>query len=292
MKIGLALGSGAARGFAHVGILKAFEEVGLQPYAITGSSMGALIGGIYASGYPIKNIEDFILNLDFSVFKNFVDFKLSRAGIVDGKKIEDFLESIVENREISELKIKFACVATDSLTGLEVIFNKGDIIKAIRSSISFPGVFIPVYHEGMFLIDGGVKNPVPVDLLPSDCDIKIAVNVGPFVIKDKLIKKYFINKQQSQKKNINESFNSMIKQLFKLNNSEEIKYPNMLETLVQTIAIMQESIYEYKIKGLKNIIEIKPDLDDYKLTDFTKAKEIVEIGYKEGIKIIKEAGLG
>jgi NTE family protein len=169
MKIGLALGSGAARGFAHVGILKAFEEVGLQPYAITGSSMGALIGGIYASGYPIKNIEDFILNLDFSVFKNFVDFKLSRAGIVDGKKIEDFLESIVENREISELKIKFACVATDSLTGLEVIFNKGDIIKAIRSSISFPGVFIPVYHEGMFLIDGGVKNPVPVDLLPSDC---------------------------------------------------------------------------------------------------------------------------
>jgi NTE family protein len=84
----------------------------------------------------------------------------------------------------------------------------------------------------------------------------------------------------------------MIKQLFKLNNSEEIKYPNMLETLVQTIAIMQESIYEYKIKGLKNIIEIKPDLDDYKLTDFTKAKEIVEIGYKEGIKIIKEAGLG
>lgn len=292
MKIGLALGSGAARGFAHVGILKAFEEVGLQPYAITGSSMGALIGGIYASGYPIKNIEDFILNLDFSVFKNFVDFKLSRAGIVDGKKIEDFLESIVEIREISELKIKFACVATDSLTGLEVIFNKGDIIKAIRSSISFPGVFIPVYHEGMFLIDGGVKNPVPVDLLPSDCDIKIAVDVGPFVIKDKLIKKYFINKQQSQKKNINESFNSMIKQLFKLNNSEEIKYPNMLETLVQTIAIMQESIYEYKIKGLKNIIEIKPDLDDYKLTDFTKAKEIVEIGYKEGIKIIKEAGLG
>ncbi|UOD34514.1 patatin-like phospholipase family protein [Deferribacteraceae bacterium V6Fe1] len=292
MKIGLALGSGAARGLAHVGILKAFEEEGVKPYAITGSSMGALIGGIYASGYPIEKIEEFILNLDFGVFKNIVDFKLSKAGIVDGKKIEDFLESVINEREINNLKIKYACVATDSLTGLEVIFNKGDLIKAIRASISFPGVFIPVYYDGMFLIDGGVKNPVPADILPEECDVKIAVDVGPFVVKDKLIKKYFKNHQTKTKKNINESFNTLIKQIFNFNNDEEIKYPSMLETLVQTIAIMQESIYEHKIKFQKNVIEVKPDLDDYKLTDFTKAKEILEIGYKEGKKILREVNLG
>lgn len=292
MKIGLALGSGAARGFAHVGILKAFEEEGIKPYAITGSSMGALIGGVYASGYPIEKIEEFILNLDFGVFKNIVDFKLSRAGIVDGKKIEDFLESVVYEREISNLKIKYACVATDSLTGLEVIFNTGDLIKAIRASISFPGVFIPVYYEGMFLIDGGIKNPVPADILPEECDLKIAVDVGPFVLKDKLIKKYFKNNKATHKKNINDSFNNLIKQIFKINNDNAIKYPSILETLVQTIAIMQESIYEYKIKSQKNIIEVKPELDDFKLTDFTKAKEIIEIGYKEGKRILKESTHG
>ena len=288
MKIGLALGSGAARGFAHVGILKAFHEAGVKPYAITGSSMGALIGGIYASGYSIKKIEEFIKNLDFSVFKNFVDFKISKAGLVDGKKIEEFLESVIDIREMSKLETKFACVATDTLTGVEVIFDKGDLIKAIRASISFPGVFVPVYYEGMFLIDGGIKNPVPVDLLPKECDIKIAVDVGPFVVKDKLIKKYLTQKPVSHKNNIYDSFNKLVKHIFNINNNEKIKYPSLLETLVQTIAIMQQSIYEYKIKNIENVIEIRPDLDKYKLIDFNKAAEIMEIGYKEGKKIVKE----
>lgn len=288
MKIGLALGSGAARGFAHVGILKAFHEAGVKPYAITGSSMGALIGGIYASGYSIKKIEEFIKNLDFSVFKNFVDFKISKAGLVDGKKIEEFLESVIDIKEMSKLETKFACVATDTLTGVEVIFDKGDLIKAIRASISFPGVFIPVYYEGMFLIDGGIKNPVPVDLLPKECDIKIAVDVGPFVVKDKLIKKYLTQKPVSHKNNIYDSFNKLVKHIFNINNNEKIKYPSLLETLVQTIAIMQQSIYEYKIKNIENVIEIRPDLDKYKLIDFNKAAEIMEIGYKEGKKIVKE----
>ena len=288
MKIGLALGSGAARGFAHVGILKAFHEAGVKPYAITGSSMGALIGGIYASGYSIKKIEEFIKNLDFSVFKNFVDFKISKAGLVDGKKIEEFLESVIDIKEMSKLETKFACVATDTLTGVEVIFDKGDLIKAIRASISFPGVFIPVYYEGMFLIDGGIKNPVPVDLLPKECDIKIAVDVGPFVVKDKLIKKYLTQKPVSHKNNIYDSFNKLVRHIFNINNNEKIKYPSLLETLVQTIAIMQQSIYEYKIKNIENVIEIRPDLDKYKLIDFNKAAEIMEIGYKEGKKIVKE----
>jgi NTE family protein len=291
MKIGIALGSGAARGFAHVGILKAFHEQGIKPYAITGSSMGALIGGVYASGYPIEKIEEFIEHLDFSVFKNFVDFKISKAGLVDGKKIEEFLESVIEIREMSKLQTKFACVATDTLTGLEIIFNKGDIIKAIRASISFPGVFIPVYYEGMFLIDGGIKNPVPIDLLPPECDIKIAVDVGPFVVKDKLIKKYLAQKpstDKKDKKNIYESFNQLIGQIFKINNNDKVKYPSLLETIIQTIAIMQQSIYEYKIKEIKNVLEVRPPLDEYKLIDFNRAKEIVEIGYKEGKKIVKE----
>lgn len=295
MKIGLALGSGAARGLAHIGILKAFEESGIRPYAISGSSMGAFIGGLYASGYPINKLEEFILGLDFSVFKNFVDFKLSRAGLVDGKKIEGFLESIIKTREMTELETKFICVATDSITGLEVIFDKGDIIKAIRASISFPGIFIPVYYEGMFLIDGGIKNPVPVDLLPAECDVRIAVNVGPFVVKNRLLNRYFVQNASSyddetDRHSIADAFNQFIKQFFKINgnNDDRIKYPTMLETIIQAIAIMQENIYELKTKNVENMIEVRPPLDDYSLVDFYKSKEILQIGYDEGVSIVKK----
>lgn len=293
MKIGIALGSGAARGLAHIGLLKAFEDRKIKPYAITGSSMGALIGGIYASGYPIDKIEEFYLQLDLSVFKRFIDIKVSSAGLIGGDKIEDLIASTIKQRNIEKLDVKFKCVATDLLTGLEIVFDKGDIVKAIRASISFPAVFVPVYYEKMFLVDGGIKNPVPVDILPEECDIKFAVNVGPSVIKEQLVQKYYLDNSFKKDKDTNslmEKFQSFINGYFKnLVLDDSIKYPNMLETIVQTIAILQENAYINKLKEAKgNVIEVSPDLSNFKLTDFTKAKEIINIGYLEGIKIIKE----
>jgi NTE family protein len=293
MKIGIALGSGAARGLAHIGLLKAFEDRKIKPYAITGSSMGALIGGIYASGYPIEKIAEFYLTLDFSIFKKFVDFKISSAGLLGGERIEEFIASIIGNKSFEDLEIKFKCVATDLLTGLEIIFDKGDLVKAIRASISFPAVFVPVYYDKMFLVDGGIKNPVPVDILPDECDIKFAVHVGPSVIKDPLVKKYYAEnsiKIEKDQNSITEKFYSFISSYLKnVIIDDSVKYPNMLETIIQTISILQENAYISKIKEVKgSIVEIKPELSNYKLTDFTKAKEIINIGYAEGIKIIKE----
>ncbi len=293
MKIGLALGSGAARGLAHIGILKAFEDRKIKPYAITGSSMGALIGGIYASGYPIEKIAEFYMSLDLSVFKRFVDFKISSSGLIGGEKIEELIASITGKRDIEDLDIKFKCVATDLLTGLEIVFDKGDLVKAIRASISFPAIFVPVYYDKMFLVDGGIKNPVPVDILPDECDIKFAIHVGPSVIKDPLVKKYYAENSIKVEKNSNslsEKFYTFINSYLKnIILDDSIKYPNMLETIVQTIAILQENAYINKLKEANgNIVEITPELSNYKLTDFTKAKEIIEIGYIEGLKIIKE----
>lgn len=292
MKIGLSLGSGAARGLSHIGLLKAFEEEGVVPYAISGSSMGALVGGAYAAGYKMATLDKKIRKLDWKIFTEFFDIKISRSGLVDGRKIEKFIYEFTGDIDISELEVKFSCVATDVFTGREIVFNSGSLIKAIRASISFPGIFIPQYYENQFLIDGGIRNPVPVDLLPDECDLKLAVDVGPFVEKEKFVGKIknSVKKENEKKKDkFNFSLNKIIKDILSKNGSdEEIVYPNIFETLVQTVAIMQNSVFESKLKSNKDCKIIRPKLNKFKLTDFTSASEIIDIGYDEGRKIIKE----
>jgi len=292
MKLGISLGSGAARGLSHIGLLKAFEEEGIVPYAISGSSMGALIGGAYAAGYEMATLDKKIRNLDWKIFTEFFDLKISKNGLVDGKKIERFIYEFTGDIDISALEVKFSCVATDVLSGSEVVFRSGNLIKAIRASISFPGIFIPQYYEGKFLIDGGIRNPVPVDTLPEDCDIRIAVDVGPFVIKEKLEGRInSVNKrpQKSKKNGFGFSINNMLREILSKNvTHEDVVYPNIFETLVQTIAIMQNSVFESKIRGTKNCKVVRPKLEKYKLTDFIHAGEIIDIGYEEGKKMIRE----
>ncbi|MGA1847188.1 patatin-like phospholipase family protein [Deferribacter abyssi] len=290
MKIGISLGSGAARGLAHIGILKAFDEAEIPIYAISGSSMGALIGGLYSAGYDILHLEKMIYELDWKIFTEFFDLKITKSGLVDGKKIENFINEFVGDVQIENLDIKFCCVATELITGNEVIFKSGSLIKALRASISFPGVFIPAYLDGMFLIDGGLKNPVPVNRLPDDCDIKIAIHVGPFAEKEELVSRYYKNDnfEKENKSGFSLSINKFIKDILNLSNGNgTIKYPNIFEILVQSIAILQESVAEYVMDDVQ-CIRVKPDLDNFKLTDFTKAKEIINIGYQEGKLLVKK----
>ncbi|BAI80726.1 patatin-like phospholipase family protein [Deferribacter desulfuricans SSM1] len=290
MKIGLALGSGAARGLAHIGVLKAFQEAEIPVYAISGSSMGAFIGGLYAAGYDVFQMEKLIYELDWKIFTEFFDLKITKSGLVDGKKIDRFIYEFIGDVKIENLDLKFCCVATDLFTGKEIIFNSGSLIKAIRASISFPGVFIPAYLDGMFLVDGGLKNPVPVNRLPEDCDVKIAVHVGPFAEKDDFINKYYSNGENFVKDNnifVN-SINKLLKEILRINiDNGKVKYPNIFEILVQSIAIMQEATAEYVMDDV-DCIKVKPDLDGYKLTDFTKAKEIISIGYEEGYRLVNQ----
>lgn len=293
MKIGIALGSGTARGLAHVGVLKAFEELQIKPYAISGSSMGALIGGVYASGYPLVKIEEFVRGMNFGKFRKLLDLRFSMKGLVNGSKIEEFLCSVMVKKRIEDLDIKFCCVAADLLTGREVVFGRGSLVNAIRASISFPGVFVPVYHDGMYLIDGGVRNPVPVDLLPDECDIKVAVDVGPSIVKDRLVDKYFKSHLHQGSKTLNDAFTKLIRNIFNSQDlANDIEHPNILETLVQSAAIMQDTIYRGKISAFKDVLEIKPKCDKYKLTDFSKSGELVDLGYEAAMKALEELKIG
>ncbi len=176
-KIGLALGSGGARGIAHVGVLKTLEKHNIPIDYIAGSSIGALIGAMYASDKDISKIESQIN--DFSRMKGFslIDFTI-KGGILKGKKVEKFFDEIIEDNRIESLSIPYAAIATDINTAQPVVFRKGSIVKAIRASIAIPGFFQPLKYHDHLLADGGLANPVPVDVLyQMGADVIIAVNL-------------------------------------------------------------------------------------------------------------------
>ena len=175
-RIGLALGSGAARGLAHIGVLKALEEMDIEIDMISGSSAGALIGGLYCTGISPKMIQNLATQIDK---KMWVDFTMPRMGLIKGERIQEILKLITGEKKIEELNRKLVVVATDLKNGEEVIFTEGPVHTAIRASISIPGVFEPVEYKGMILVDGGVVDRVPISILKNmGMDIIIGVDVG------------------------------------------------------------------------------------------------------------------
>lgn len=177
-KIGLALGSGGARGVAHVGVIKELEKMGVKIDMIAGSSAGALIGGMYAAGVKIGKIEEMISSLDFlDVWKLMAD-PVWGAGIVKGRKFMEFLKNYVEDKEIGDLKIRYCAVATDLKKGRMQEIRSGSLLSAIRASCSIPLIFEPYERDGVLCIDGGVTSPVPVRTLRKmGADKVIAVNL-------------------------------------------------------------------------------------------------------------------
>lgn len=180
MKIALALSSGAARGLAHIGVLKVLEREDIRIDMIAGTSAGALIGSLYARTLDASRVEHIITALVARRFSLMADLGLPKTGLIRGRKLTGQLKAIVGNVTFADLKIPFACVATDLGTGEEVVINHGSVIEAVRASTSIPGMFSVVEWEGKSLIDGGLVNPVPVSVLRAmGADFVIAVNVVP-----------------------------------------------------------------------------------------------------------------
>ncbi|MCL6591351.1 MAG: patatin-like phospholipase family protein [Firmicutes bacterium] len=175
-KIVLALGGGGARGFAHIGALQAFQEAGLEIWGITGTSMGALIGGIYAAGTDLHYLGRLA---EYLKWEDLIDLHLPNLGLIDGANIESLICLLTKNQRIENLRLKFWAVATDLMDGSEFIFKEGPLTPAIRASISIPGVFMPVEYQGRILVDGAVVAGVPVQAARGmGGDLVIAVNVG------------------------------------------------------------------------------------------------------------------
>ena len=175
------LAGGGARGVAHIGAIEELERQGFEIAAVAGTSMGALVGGVYASG-RLTEFKEWMCTLDkYKVF-GLVDFTLSSEGLVKGDRVIKAMQELVPDVRIEQMPVPFAAVAADLLTGREVVLDRGGLYEAIRASISIPSVFRPVHRDGMVLVDGGTVNPLPLNRVRrEEGDLLVAVDVSaPF----------------------------------------------------------------------------------------------------------------
>jgi NTE family protein len=180
-RVGLALGSGSARGWAHIGVIRALAEAGVRPDIVCGTSIGALVGAAYAAG-ELDRLENWVRGLGIGEVVGFLDVSLS-GGVLKGDRLMEFFSRDFADRPIDELGVPFAAVATSLRTGAEIWLRRGSIFKAVRASIALPGLFAPVRWEGSFLVDGGLVNPVPVSLARAmGADVVIAVDLGSDIL--------------------------------------------------------------------------------------------------------------
>jgi NTE family protein len=176
LKIGLALGGGAAKGFAHIGVIKMLEASGIHPDVVAGTSAGSVVGALYASGMDPFQLQEQAFSLDAS---NIRDVRLFSGGLVQGRKLQDYINQLVGQRSIEKLKLPFAAVATQLETGQRTVFVRGNTGQAVRASSSIPGVFEPAEISGKHYVDGGVVSPVPVDAARQlGADFVIAVDIS------------------------------------------------------------------------------------------------------------------
>lgn len=181
-KIGLALGAGSARGISHIGVLKAFDHAGITPAYICGTSIGSMMGAVYASG-NLDAVEKLMRTITLGKMANYLDFTIPRQALMEGDKVMELLHEIIPVSDFKDLRIPFCAVACDIHTGRQVLLDAGDVHTAVRASISLPGIFLPVKHEGMWLVDGGLVNPVPVSVVrDQDVDVVIAVDLNNDVL--------------------------------------------------------------------------------------------------------------
>lgn len=265
-KIGLALGSGAARGLAHIGVLKALKEEAIPVDMVAGTSMGAMMGACFAKEGEITTVEEIALETGWRQVARLLDPKLSslRRGLIRGRRIEELLSSVIGDVQFEDLKIPFAAVATDVNTGRGVVIRKGSVIEAVRASISIPGIFVPVTLEGKCLVDGGLTNPVPADIVRHmGAKFIIAVNV-------------LVEPSKSRRAVDPSTEGGMV------------EVPNIFNTLIQSICIMEYEITKARI--VKANIVISPDVSHIEAFEFHRGEEAVLAGYEAARKVLPKLG--
>ena len=301
---GLALGSGSARGWAHIGVIQALAKAGIQIDYVAGTSIGAVVGAVYASG-NIESLEDVVLQLDWKQIVYFFDVVFPKSGLIDGNKIADFIRSHVKERNIEDLPLPFCVVSTDLATGAEVVIREGDIIEAVRASISVPGIFTPVQKDDMVLVDGGLVNPIPVSVVREmGADFVIAVNLNHDIVGKKAINKPPISNPENpasgtkvvesptQRGKILDALNKRVRAI-DIPALTQIKQwmvrdpmPNIFEVLMTSINIMEVQITATRLKADPPDLLIQPKLGHLRFLEFHRAKEAILEGYEETLSCI------
>jgi NTE family protein len=293
-RIGLALGSGASRGWSHIGVIKALSQMGVEPEIVTGCSIGALVGAAYGSG-KLDKLEQWLLKLDRLEVAKFFEVNWSFNGFVDADHMEKFLTTYVcdSDANIEDVAKTFAAVSTDLHSGREIWFTKGPVFKAVWASIALPGLFPPLRYEGKWLVDGGLVNPVPVSVCRAlGADFVIAVNLNGNIVGRHFAKKPATNRQieQSDKDEANEKqrdagltdkFMQRIKEysssLFADSNEGDTA-PGLFDAIAGSINITQDRITRSRMAGDPPDLLLAPKLSHIELLEFHRASEAIREG--------------
>ncbi len=304
--IGLALGSGSSRGWAHIGVIEALKKERIPIDYIAGCSVGGYIGAIYASG-GLDSLKEFTLSMDGKKVFSYFDVVFPRSGLLDGnKKLQEFLSCHTDAKTFEDLSVPVMMVATDLETGDKVVLKSGDLFSALRATMSMPGLFSPIKLKNKWLVDGGLVDPVPIGIARAmGADVVIAVNLNSGLVskqKRKDISKdeeklsarsYEFKNEMTQKlsefyENAESIFKKKIKDMLKIEESS----PDIIETVAGSIEIMQERITRINLAVDRPDILIEPLLGDLKMMDFDQVERAIEEGY-QGVMLqmenIKEA---
>jgi len=289
-KIGVALGSGSARGWAHIGVLQALADIGVRPGIVAGSSIGALVGAAYAS-MQLDEMENWVSSLSWKDILGFMDFSLLEGGVLGGEKIINFLSQCLGDIDIESLPFSFSAVATDLNSGREVWLRKGDLLESVHASIALPGLFAPVRVGEQWLVDGGLVDPVPVSLCRAmGAEIVIAVNLNGGIA----VRHSSHNNSSSEKKpseitkdmtpwlrisnqistSLTEQKDFVLKKLL----GESRDTPGVFDVMSSAINIMQDRITRSRMAGDPPDVLLTPRLAGIGLLEYDQAAVTIAEG--------------
>ena len=294
--IALVLSSGGARGFAHIGAIEELEKNGYTITSIAGSSMGALVGGMYAAG-QLAVFKKWVCSLDKKVVFELLDFTLSSNGVIKGERVFDALKKIIPDKNIESLQIPYCAVATDIINSEEVVFRKGSLYDGIKASSSIPTLVTPFTLNELLLVDGGVMNPVPINhIARTKHDLLVVVNVNAKLSDDnfKHEEEVVIDKK-SNHENGNEIFNRYMKYFnsyHKKNDTQVHKnkheHLGYIDLTRKSLNLMIHQLSALTIELYKPDIVINISKDSFGIYDFHKSAEIIEMGANAAKEVLKK----
>jgi NTE family protein len=281
-RVGLALGGGVARGWAHIGVLRALDRAGIRPDIVCGTSIGALVGGIHLAG-KLDVLEDWARSLTKLKIVTYLDFHMAAGGMIGGNRLMAVMSEHLGGLAIEDLPVPYTCVATDLVTGHEVWLNRGNLVDALRASISLPGIFSPVELDERWLVDGALVNPLPVSVCRAmGAQLVIAVNLhadllGRTRAPGQRIPRaagFDLLNEMPADQRAQHGVGGWLKNIF----GREHGAPSLFGVMVQSLNIMQDRITRSRLAGEPPDVSITPKLGHIGLLEFHRAEEVIAEG--------------
>src|SRR5215207_1696977 len=298
LKIGIALGGGAARGWAHIGVMRVLEREGIAPDVIAGSSVGAVVGGCYAAG-KLDEIEEFAKSLTKRRVMGLLDFHITGSGLIAGDRLRRLLEHDLADLRIEDLPLRFAAIATELGTGHEIWITRGPLVEALRASYALPGVFDPVKLGGRWLIDGAIVNPIPVTTARAlGADLVLCVNLnGDIRIRGTVIQSHSAERDEpdeiveavTEERRRWSVLNPMLDAAGRMRSrGRRSDAPGIASVMVDAFNITQDRIARSRLAGDPPDVMIAPKLSPVGLFEFHRAEECIELGKQATERVLPD----